>query len=73
MDCRRVRPGNNRPIRRRSGFILCASYQAPARETKIYRYDEMHCRPGHEKRLLQAILEEMGQYDLWIGHNAEKV
>jgi DNA polymerase elongation subunit (family B) len=55
-----------------SGFILCAVIKPLRGKPKIYRYDEMHCRPGHEKRLLQAILDELGQYDLWIGHNAEK-
>ncbi len=54
------------------GFVLCAVVKPLRKKPIVFRYDEMHCRPGHEQRLLRAILAEMEKYDLWIGHNADR-
>jgi len=52
-----------------SGVLLCAVIK-PIRKAPItFRYDEMKCRPGHEKRLVAAVLDEIAKYHLLIGHN----
>ena len=39
-------------------------------KTAIFlRYDTLHDRPGHEKKLLRALFDELSKYQLWIGHN----
>ncbi|CAG1006653.1 DNA polymerase III subunit epsilon [Anaerolineales bacterium] len=54
------------------GFILCAVVKPLRGKPIVFRYDEMHCRAFHEKRLVQALTDEMSKYHLWIGHNIDR-
>lgn len=55
-----------------AGFILCAVAKPLHGKPSIWRYDEYHCRPGHEQRMLRDLLNFLRPYDLWIGHNLER-
>ena len=52
-------------------MILCAVIKPLEGKPITFRYDEMHCRAFHEKRLVQALVEEMEKYHVWIGHNID--
>lgn len=55
-----------------AGFILCAVIVPVGKRPKAFRYDEYHCSPGFEGRMLKAILGELESYDMVIGHNIDK-
>jgi len=55
-----------------AGFILLAVAKPLRGEPVVWRYDEMHCRPGHEQKMLKAMLDYLRPFDLWIGHNIVK-
>lgn len=52
-----------------AGVMLCAVIKPLEGKETVFRYDEMHCRVGHEKRLVAAVVNEMESYDLLVGHN----
>ena len=52
-----------------AGFILCAVVKPLGKKPVILRYDELKCRPAHEKRLIELLIKELDKYELWIGHN----
>lgn len=54
-----------------SGFILLAVAKPLRGEPVTWRYDELHCRPGHEQKMLRSILDYLRPFDLWIGHNLD--
>ena len=54
------------------GFILCAVVKPLHQEPIVFRYDEMHCRAFHEKRLVEALVAELEKYHMWIGHNIDR-
>ena len=53
-----------------AGVLLCVVIR-PIGMGKIVtlRADEFHCHYGHEVRLLDAVMAELGKYRIWIGHN----
>lgn len=55
-----------------AGFLLCAVVKPEGGKPKVFRYDTMHCKPGKEKRLVQAIVDELMQYDMLVMHNGER-
>lgn len=55
-----------------AGFMLCAVVKPLHKPAKTFRYDELGCRPAHEKRLVQALLQELSYYDIVVGHNARR-
>lgn len=52
-----------------SGTLLCVVIKPLERREIIFRADELKCAPGREKRLVQAVNDELNKYDLLIGHN----
>ncbi len=53
-----------------SGFMLCAVIKPLGGRSKVIRLDEIHgCRPGQEKHLIEAVVAELSNYAIWIGHN----
>lgn len=52
-----------------SGALLCAVIKPLDKASITLRGDDMHARPGSEKRLVQAVNDALSQYDLLIGHN----
>lgn len=52
-----------------AGFLICAVIKPEGEKPKVFRYDTMHCKPGKEKRLIKAIVDELMQYDVLVGHN----
>ena len=55
-----------------AGFTLCAVARPTHGESKVWRYDDWHCRPGHEQRMLRDLIDYLDGFDLWIGHNLER-
>ncbi len=53
------------------GFILCGVIKPLRGKPLTFRYDELGCRPGREKKLVKSLVEELARYDLWIGHNID--
>jgi len=52
-------------------MILCAVVKPLREEPIVYRYDEMRCRPFHEKRLVESLLECLSEFHMWVGHNID--
>ena len=55
-----------------SGSLLCAVIKPLAKSDIVLRADELHCAPGSERRLVTAVNEAIGQFDLIIGHNVDR-
>lgn len=53
------------------GMILCAVIKPLNEKPVILRYDEFRDTPGHEKKLVKAIIEGVEQHHLIIGHNID--
>jgi len=51
-----------------AGMMLCAVIKPLQRKPIIFRYDELNCPPGRERKLIQVVINELSKYDLWIGH-----
>ena len=49
--------------------MLCSVVQEEGGKPKVFRYDTLKCKPGKQKRLIQAVVDELMQYDLLVGHN----
>lgn len=54
------------------GMILCAVVKPLRKKPVVFRYDELRCRAFHEKRLVEALADEMQKYHMWIGHNVNR-
>lgn len=54
-----------------SGILLCVVVKPLNQRPVVFRYDHLHCRPGHEKRLVKAVFDELRKYNLLIGHNID--
>jgi uncharacterized protein YprB with RNaseH-like and TPR domain len=52
-----------------AGVLLCAVVRPLGQKNRVFRADEMGCRYGQEKELVDAVTAELSQYDLLIGHN----
>lgn len=52
-----------------AGVLLCAVVRPLGKRETVFRADEMGCRFGQEKELVDAVTAELEQYDLLIGHN----
>lgn len=52
-----------------AGFMICAVIKPEGKKPKVFRYDEYHCKPAHEKKLIQAVVDELMQYDIVVSHN----
>lgn len=52
-----------------SGTLLCAVIKPLNKAAVTLRADEMGCKPGSESKLVRAVIGELAQYDLLIGHN----
>lgn len=56
-----------------AGWILCAVIKPyGSSQRKIFRYDQMGCRLGHEIPLLKALLSALNEYEVWVGHNIDR-
>mgnify|MGYP001587756899 CR=1 FL=1 len=51
------------------GVLLLAVLKPLGKRSVTFRYDEMGCRPGREGKLVKAVLDEIAQYDMVVGHN----
>lgn len=54
------------------GFILCGVIKPLRKDPIVFRYDELNCRPAKEGKLVKKMLEELSNYDMWIGHNIDR-
>lgn len=54
------------------GFILCGVVKPLREKPIVFRYDELHCKPGKEKRLITQLVEVMSTFDMLIGHNINR-
>ena len=54
-----------------AGVILCAVVKELGKSPIVYRYDDMKQAPGNDLRLVRALLNELGNYSLLIGHNID--
>ena len=52
-----------------AGVLLCAVVRPLGKAAKVFRGDEMGCKWGQEKELVDAVTAELTGYDLLIGHN----
>jgi hypothetical protein len=52
-----------------AGVLLCAVVRPLGKRELIFRADEMGCRYGQEKPLVEAVTAELEKFDLLIGHN----
>lgn len=52
-----------------AGFLLCVVIKPLDRKHITLRYDKLGLSPGKEKLLVEMSLDELGKYDLLIGHN----
>lgn len=53
-----------------SGFMLCAVVKPIGGRATVLRIDEIAgCKPGNERHLIEAVVDELNKYALWIGHN----
>ena len=56
-----------------AGILLCAVIKPfDSNKHVILRADHIHVRLGKETRLVKAVIDELGKYDLWIGHNIRR-
>jgi len=55
-----------------SGALLCAVFKPLEKQQIVLRADDLHCVPGDEKRLVIVVNQEIGKYDLIVGHNVER-
>lgn len=54
------------------GFVLCAVVRdTETKKSYTFRYDELHCQLAHEMKLINSLMDCLGDYSLWIGHNIE--
>jgi len=54
-----------------AGTLLCAVVKPLGKTPVTFRADKMNCKPGHESKLVAAVIGELNQYDLLIGHFIE--
>lgn len=55
-----------------AGVLLCAVIKPYQKPSKTFRIDRAHCRPGREAPLLRQVVDELGKYNLIVGHNVDK-
>lgn len=55
-----------------AGVLLCAVVRPLGKANITFRADEFKCRFGQEEPLVKAVIDELSQYDLWIGHYISK-
>ncbi len=55
-----------------AGVLLCCVVKPVGGKARVLRYDGAHYELGRERRLVAAIIAELGKYDLLIGHNIDK-
>ena len=55
-----------------AGVLLAAVIKPIGGKIKVFRLDDYKCRPGRETPLVRDILNELQQYDIWIGHNIDR-
>ena len=53
------------------GMLLCCVVKELDGETRILRYDDAHCKIGHERDLVRAVNNELKKYDMLVGFNHE--
>lgn len=55
------------------GVLLCAVIKPfGVNKPVIFRADHMRVKLGRETRLVKAVIDELNQYDLWVGHNIRR-
>lgn len=55
-----------------AGWLLCGVIKPLEGQPKVFRYDKYHEPLAHEHDLLRALINELGKYDLVVGHNLKK-
>lgn len=55
-----------------AGSLLLVCVKPVGKPVKTFRLDDLKCRPGREKKLVDAVFAELSQYDLLIGHNIDR-
>lgn len=55
-----------------AGVLLCCVIKPVGGKPSVLRYDDLHCKPGHEARLVKEVIKALAPYDLLIGHNIDR-
>lgn len=55
-----------------AGILLAVVFKEPGRKEVVLRTDHYKDPLGREVTLLEAVLDKLRQYDLWVGHNIDR-